>query len=84
MNVIAVMIISVKLANPDLLQKTEFRKKDPWHQNVEDATSKTLSRDPNYVIDIIMWPKFGNTSDSLGEIITISILQEFELKRPNM
>ena len=25
-----------------------------------DVTNKILSREPNYIIDMVMWPKFGN------------------------
>ena len=41
---------------------------------VDDATDKILSRDSNYIVDVFMWPKFGNSSISMREVITTSIL----------
>ena len=41
---------------------------------VNDVTNKFLSRDSNYIIDVFMWPKFGNSSISMREVITTSIL----------
>ena len=45
---------------------------------VNDVTNKFLSRDSNYIIDVFMWPKFGNSSISMREVITTSILERFE------
>ena len=42
--------------------------------SVDDVTNKILSRDSNYIVDVLMWPKFGNCSISMKEVITISIL----------
>ena len=41
---------------------------------VDDVTNKILSRDSNYIVDLFMWPKFGNSSISMREVITTSIL----------
>ena len=41
---------------------------------VNDVTSKILSRDSNDIADVFMWPKFGNSSTSMKEVITTSIL----------
>ena len=41
---------------------------------VDDVTDKILLRDSNYIVDVFMWPKFGNFSISMREVITISIL----------
>ena len=30
-----------------------------------DVTNKILSRDLNYIVDLVMWPKFGNSSISM-------------------
>ena len=29
--------------------------------SVNDITNKTLSRDLNYIVDAVIWPKFGNS-----------------------
>ena len=41
---------------------------------VDDVTNKILSRDSNYIVDVFMWPKFGNSSISMREVMTTSIL----------
>ena len=41
--------------------------------SVDDVT-KIVSRDSNYIIDLIMWPKFGNCSISKTKVIITSIL----------
>ena len=42
--------------------------------SVCDVTNKILSCDSNYIVDVVMWPKFGNSSISMREVIIISIL----------
>ena len=42
--------------------------------SVDDVCNKTLSRDSNHIVDVSMWPKFGNFSVSMREVITTSIL----------
>ena len=67
--------MSAKMATPDLLEVTAF-----WNKGydviipVDDVTNKILSRDSNYIVDVFMWPKFGNCSISMREVITTSIL----------
>ena len=41
---------------------------------VNDVTNKTLSHDSIYIVDVVMWPKFGNSSISTREFITTSSL----------
>ena len=45
-----------------------------------DVTNKTLSPDLSYIIDALIWPKFGNSSISIGEVIITSLLQGFDEK----
>ena len=33
-----------------------------------------LLRDSNYIVDVAMWPKFGNSNISIREVIITSIL----------
>ena len=33
-----------------------------------------LLREPNYVVDVVMWPKLGNSSISMREVIITSTL----------
>ena len=68
-------MLSAKMANPGLLKITVL-----WNKvydviiSVNDVTNKILSRDSNYIVDVFMWPKFGNTSISIKQVITTSIL----------
>ena len=41
---------------------------------VYDVTSNILLRESNYIVDLVMWSKFGNSSISMREVITASIL----------
>ena len=36
--------------------------------------NKILSRDSSYIVDAVMWQKFGNSSISGGKLIITSIL----------
>ena len=64
-----------KMATPGLLKRTVF-----WNKgydvkiSVDDVTNKILSCDSNYIVDVFMWPKFGNCSISMREVIATSIL----------
>ena len=41
--------------------------------SVDDVTSKILSRDSNYIADVLMWPKFDSSSISMRDVNVISI-----------
>ena len=41
---------------------------------VNEVTKEIPSRDSNYIVDMFIWPKFGNSSISMREAIAISIL----------
>ena len=63
-----------KMATPGLLKITVV-----WNNGYDviisvDDVIKKLSRDSNYTVDVFMWPKFGNCSISMREVITTSIL----------
>ena len=68
-------MMSAKMATPGLLKITVF-----WNKGydviipVDDVANEILSRDPNHIVDVFMWPKFGNSSISMREVITTSIL----------
>ena len=49
--------------------------------SVHDITNNFLSRGSNYIIDVVMWPKFGNCSISMRKAIVISILKGFDQKK---
>ena len=75
-------MMSAKMATLGLLKIKVF-----WNKGydviifVHDVTNKILSRDSNYIVDVVMWPKFGNSSISMKEIIITSILWRFDQKK---
>ena len=68
-------MMSAKMATPGLLKMTAF-----WNKGydliipINDVTNKISSRDSNYIVDVFMWPKFGNSSISMSEVITTTAL----------
>ena len=69
------LMMSAKIATPGLLEiKVLWNKGCGVIIFVYDITKKNLSRDSNYIIDMVMWAKFGNSSISVKEVIITSIL----------
>ena len=68
-------MMSAKIANPDLPKIKVF-----WNICYDvitftlDVTNKILSSNSNYSVDVVIWPKFGNSSISMREVIITSIL----------
>ena len=64
------------MATPDFFKVKFFWKKKGYDVIffVHDVTNKILSRDSNYNVNVVMWPKFGNSSISVREVIITSIL----------
>ena len=68
-------MMSAKIPTQKLLKLTAF-----WNKgfdviiSVDDVTNKSLWHDSNYIVDLFMWPMFGNSSISMREVITSSIL----------
>ena len=73
---VAILMMSAKLATLGLLEIMTF--------SIENydviilahyVTSKILLRGgPNDIVDVVKWPKFGNSSISTREVIITSIL----------
>ena len=78
---VTILMMSAKMATLGFLKIKVF-----WNKgydviiSIHDATNKILSRDSNYIVDVVMWPKFGNSSTSMREVIITSILQRFDQK----
>ena len=72
---VAVLMMSAKLVTQGLLKTKLF-----WDKGydvtipVNDITDRILSRESNFIVDVVMWPKFGNSSTSMREFIITSIL----------
>ena len=64
-------MMSAKLAIPGLL-KIKISQNKGYNVIIldYDVTDKILSNDSNYIINVIMWPKFGNSSISFQVIMT--------------
>ena len=68
---VPILMTPAKLATPDL-----FKIKIFWNKGYDvifleyDVTNKISSPDSNYIADMVMWPKFGNSSISMRQVIT--------------
>ena len=58
---VTIVMTQAKMATPGLLKVRVFSKKCyDVIISVHDVTNNFLSRDLNYIIDVVIWPKFGN------------------------
>ena len=72
---VTILMMSPKIATPGLRKiKVFWKKVYGIIISVNDITKKTLSRDSNYIVDVVIWPKFGNSSISMKEFIITSSL----------
>ena len=70
-----ILMMSAKLVTPGLFKIKIFRNKGYDDMIPDyDATSNISLPDSNYIVDVVMWPKFGNSSISMREVIITSIL----------
>ena len=78
---VTILMMTTKMAAPGLLKiKVFWNKECDVKIFVHDVTNKTLSRDSNYIVDLVMWPKFGNCSISIRKVVITSILKGFDKK----
>ena len=69
------LMMSARLATVDLLKIKAF-----WYKgcdvtiSVHDVTKRLLPRDRNHIENLVMWPKFGNSSIAIIEVIITLIL----------
>ena len=76
---ITILIMSEKMVTLGLLKTKVF-----WNKgydaimSVRDITNKILSQVSNYVVNVIMWLKFGYSSISMTEVIRTSVLKGFD------
>ena len=62
--------MSAKMATPSLLKITIFGNNAfDVITSAHDVNKIILSRDSNYIVNVVMWPKFGNSSISVREVI---------------
>ena len=74
-NMVTTLVMPAKLATLGLLKTEIF-----WNKGYDviildyHVTNKVLSLDSSYIVDAVMWPKFGNSNMSVREVIITSIL----------
>ena len=69
------ILMSGKMATLDFLKIKLFQNESyDVIIYVHDVTNQILSCDPNYIVDLVIWPKFNNSSIYMGEVIITSIL----------
>ena len=72
---VTILMMSAKMATPGLLKTKIFWKKGyDVIISAHDVIIPILSRDSNYNVNVVMWPKFGNFSIFMREVIITSIL----------
>ena len=73
-NVVTILMMPAKMATLGLLKMKVF-----WNKffdviiSVYDRINKILSCDLSYIVDVVMWLKFGNSSTSMRGVIITSI-----------
>ena len=74
-NMVTVLRMSAEMATPGLPKIKVYWNKG-YHViiSVYDVTNKILLRDSNHIVDVVMWPQFGNSTISMREVIVTSIL----------
>ena len=74
-NMVSILIMSAKMATLGLLNIRLFWNKDyDVIIYVHDVINQILSRDSNYIVEVVLWPKFCNCSIYMRQIIITSIL----------
>ena len=74
-NMVTILMMLPKITTPGLLKIRLF-----WNNgydvmiSVHDVTNKILAIDSNYIIDVVILPKFGNCSISMRKVIITSTL----------
>ena len=76
------LIMSAKVVPPGLL-KIKIFQNESYDIIIPDYDfiNKILSRDSDYIVEVVMWPKFGNSSISTREVIITSISEAFDQKK---
>ena len=70
---VAISMMSAKMATLDILKKGMRNKGYDVIDYVHDIANEILSRDSKCIAGVAMWPKFGNSSIYMREVIITSI-----------
>ena len=71
---VKILMMSAKMATP------VFWNKDHYVIYYYDVINITSSHESNYIMYVLMWPKFGNSRICIREVIITSVLQGFDQK----
>ena len=63
-----ILLVSGNVATLGLLEIKVF-----WNKGY-DIRNKILSRDSNYITDVVKWPKFGSSNIAMREVTITSVL----------
>ena len=73
-NMVAILMMPAKMSGQDLFKIKSFGKRLWRHSFCPWRHQQDLSWGSSYIADVVIWPKFGNSSNSMREVIIISIL----------
>ena len=74
-NMVQILKMSAKIATLGLLKiKVLWNKVYDVIIFIHDVNKKILSRDLSYIVDVVTWPKFGNSSNFMREVFITSII----------
>ena len=76
--------MSTKIATSVLLKIKVFWIKDYYVIYSVYDVNKILSDDPNYIVDVVMWPKSGNSSICIRSYHNINFTRIWPEKNPFM
>ena len=72
---VTILMMLVNMATLALLKIKVFWKKGyDLIISVHEVSNKILSRNSNFIVKVVMWSKFGNSSISMKVVIMTSIL----------
>ena len=72
---ITILMVSAKIAALGLIQlKIFWNKSNNVKIFVYEVTKKIFLRESNYIVDVVMWPKLGDCSISMGEVVITLVL----------
>ena len=72
---VTILMMSAKMANPGLRKIKVFWKKGYGVIIfVNDVDIKILLHNSNYIVDVVTWPQFGNSSISMRKVLITSSL----------
>ena len=81
---VTILMTSAKVATLGLLKiKLFWNKGYDVINSVHEVTNKILSDESGYIVDVFMWPKFGNFNISMREVIITSVFIRIWPEKPH-